>query len=108
MLEKLKGLITDSRKGALFTAAWLIKVLTFLGSFLAFWLKWNAQQTADWSSLVAVVQSLLDQLGTVTTQLAGIWAAFIAIEDAFHKLQLPWFTDDKGKTVTANPRSTTS
>lgn len=108
MLEKLKQAITESRKGALFTTAWLIKALVTMGSFLAFWLKWNSGQVADWNGLVTQVQTLLDQMGTATTQLAGIWAGFIAIEDAFHKLQLPWFADGTGKTVTTNPRSTPS
>lgn len=107
MYEKFKDLIV-TRKGVLFSGAWLMKALMMAGSVLTAWLKWNSGQVADWNAFMAAIQTALDQMGAATTQLAGIWAAFIAIEDSFHKLQLPWFTDNTGKTVVTDPRSTAS
>jgi len=90
MFRKLKKHLEDSRKAQAVAAGYVVKGATMLLGFLAFLLKWNGDHLATSKQLIEGIEALFANLGNVTAAAGALLAAGVMVEDAAHKLGLPW------------------
>lgn len=101
MFKRLKQHLESSRKAQAVMAGYAIKLTTMVLGLLAFLYSWQADKVATSQELVKHIELFFQTLGNVTERVAALLAIGVMVEDAFHKLNLPWFS--KAQQASADP-----